>query len=131
MLAWNAAAAALLTDFDRLAVADRNILLYVLTDPRARLLFGEHWVDEARRMVALFRATHDLWAGDPAFEEIVARVRAGCHEFEAWWMAHDIGSAVSGTKVLQHPTRGTLRFAYATFQANDDPRLKLAAYLPA
>ena len=131
VLAWNVAAADLLTDFDRLAIADRNILLYVLTDPRARLLFGKHWADEARRMVALFRATHDLWTGDPAFDELVARVGAGCREFEAWWTAYDIGSAVSGTKTLQHPTRGVLRFAYATFQANDDPRLKLAVYLPA
>ena len=81
-------------------------------------------------MVALFRTTHDLWAADPAFDEPVDRVRAGCAEFDGWWAAHDIGSAVSGTKTLHHPTRGTLHVAYVSFQSNDDPRLKLAVYLP-
>jgi len=32
--------------------------------------------------------------------------------------------------VLSHPGKGLLRFAYATFQANDDPALKLAIYTP-
>jgi len=130
VLAWNEAAAMLLTDFDELDTGDRNILLYVLTNPKGRVLFGERWADEARRMVALFRATHDLWAADPAFVDLIARIRAGCVEFDAWWAAHDIGAAASGSKILHHPARGRLRFDYTTFKANDDPRLKLAVYLP-
>lgn len=129
VLAWNKEAA-LLADFDALAVEDRNILLYVLIDPRGRRLFGEGWEAEARRMVALFRATHDVWAADPAFAGLIARLRAGCAEFDAWWGTHDVGAALSGTKVLHHPTQGRLYFDYTTFQANDDPRLKLAVYLP-
>ncbi len=130
VLAWNEAAATLLTDFDELGIEDRNILLHVLTSPEGRALFGEGWADEARRMVALFRATHDLWAADPAFVGLVARIRAGCAEFDAWWAVHDIGAAASGSKILHHPARGRLCFDYTTFQANDDPRLKLAIYLP-
>ena len=130
VLAWNKAATALLTDFDELDAEDCNILLYVLTNPKGRVLFGERWADEARRMVALFRATHDLWAADPAFIDLVARVRAGCVEFDAWWAAHDVGAAASGSKVLHHPARGRLCFDYTTFQANDDPRVKLTVYLP-
>jgi hypothetical protein len=30
--------------------------------------------------------------------------------------------------VLNHPKRGRLTFEYATFQANDDPGLKLIIY---
>ncbi len=129
VLAWNEAAATLLTDFDELDVEDRNILLYVLASPKGRALFGERWGDEARRMIALFRATHDLWAADPAFIDLIARIRARCVEFDAWWAAHDIGAAASGRKILHHPARGRLCFDYTTFQANDDPRLKLAVYL--
>lgn len=130
VLAWNKAAAALFIDLDQLAVEDRNILLYVLTDPRGRALFGERWAEEARRMVALFRATQDLWADDPAFADLTARVRGGCSEFDPWWTAHDVAAAVSGTKVLHHPARGRLCFQYTTLQANDDPRLKLVVYTP-
>lgn len=130
VLAWNEAAAGLFADLDQLAAEDRNILLYVLTTCQARALFGVGWANEARRMVALYRATHDVWADDPAFAGLLARVRAGCAGFDAWWGAHNIGAAVSGTKVLHHPARGRLRFEYTSFQANDDPRLRLAVYVP-
>ena len=130
VLAWNAAASSWLADFEAVALEKRNILLYMLTDPSAKALFGEFWEAEARRMVALFRSTHDLWADDPAFIDLKSRLRLGCSHFEPWWAAHDIGSAVSGIKTLHHPTKGRQSFEYVTFQANDDPRLKLATYLP-
>jgi len=128
ILAWNNATVALFGDFGRLAPEDRNVLLWMLTDPVAKRLFGDGWSGEARRMVSLFRATHDLWAGDAAFAALVGRLREGCPEFAGWWAAHGIGAPVSGTKQFYHPTLGTLRFAYASFQANDDPALKLALY---
>ena len=130
VLAWNGAAAELLAAFDQLAAEDRNILLLVLTDPRGRALFREAWAGEARRMVALFRMTHDLWAHDQAFADLLGRLSQGCPEFDAWWAAHDVGEPGSGTKLLHHPTRGPLHFAYTTLQANDDPRLRLTVYGP-
>ena len=128
ILAWNAAAADIFPELSRLAEDDRNILIYVLTNPDARQLFGATWADEARRMVAQFRATHDLWAGDPAFLDLLARLRQGSPEFAAWWETHDVRGGAAGQKLLNHPTKGLLRFSYATFQANDDPALKLAIY---
>jgi len=130
VLAWNAAAAEIFADFGRLADDDRNILGYMLTDPNARYLFGPTWAAEAQRMVAQFRITYDLWADDPAFLDLVARLREGSPEFALWWEAHDIRSVVDGQKRLHHPTKGLLCFAYATFQANDDPALKLVIYTP-
>jgi hypothetical protein len=81
-----------------------------------------------RRIVSLFRAAHDLWPGDAAFAALVERVRASCLEFDAWWSEHGIGAPISGTKRLRHPTFGVLRYEYASFQANDDPALKLTFY---
>jgi transcriptional regulator with XRE-family HTH domain len=129
VLAWNRAAADVFA-FDRLAEEDRNILVCVLTNPAMKRLFGASWPDEARRIVAQFRATHDLWAGDPAFIALLDRLRRESPEFPAWWDAHDIGPSVAGQKKLRHPSKGTLRFEYATFQANDDPALKLIIYTP-
>ena len=82
-------------------------------------------------MIALFRATHDLYADDPAFVELVERLRAHSAEFAKWWNAHDIRGGASGRKMLIHPERGAQRYDYATFQANDDLGLKLAIYTPA
>ena len=130
VLAWNAAAATVLTDFGHIAEANRNILLYMFTDPNARRLFGTVRADEAKRMVAQFRTTHDLWAGDPAFLELLARLRQGSPEFGRWWEAHDIRDVSAGEKQLNYPEQGAMRFEYVTFQANDDPALKLAIYTP-
>jgi transcriptional regulator with XRE-family HTH domain len=130
VLAWNAAAAEIFA-FDRVPEADRNTLIQVLTNPKTRQLFGAAWADEARRMVAQFRATHDLWARDPAFEDLLARLRSGCAEFAAWWDSHDLREPAAGQKRLAHPRKGALRLQYASFQANDDPSLKLVIYTPA
>lgn len=129
VLAWNAAADKIF-GYSRLAEEDRNTLICMLTNPITRRLFGAGWADEAKRMVAQFRATHDLWAGDPAFVDLLTRLRQGSPEFARWWEAHDIGSVSAGQKVLDHPKKGALRFEYASFQANDDPALKLVIYTP-
>jgi transcriptional regulator with XRE-family HTH domain len=129
ILAWNAAADEIFA-FSRLAEEDRNILICMLTNSRTRRLFGTGWADEAKRIVAQFRATHDLWAGDPAFIGLLDRLRQGSPEFAIWWEAHDIRSVVGGQKQLSHPKKGVLRFEHASFQANDDPALKLIIYTP-
>ena len=127
ILTWNVAADEIFA-FSRLPEGDRNTLLNVLTNRAMRRLFGASWAEEARRMVAQFRATHDLWAGDPAFRDLLARLNAGCPEFAAWWEAHDVGGASAGQKSLSHPKKGRLRLEYASFQANDDPALRLVIY---
>ncbi len=130
VLAWNAAADEIFAS-SRLAEQDRNILICMLTRPATRRLFGAAWTDEAKRMVAQFRATHDLWAGDPAFVALLERLRQGSPEFAIWWPAHDIRSVAAGQKSMSHPKKGAISFEYASFQANDDPALKLVIYTPA
>jgi hypothetical protein len=61
--------------------------------------------EEARRMVAQFRATHDLWAG-----------------------GDDVSGIAAGRKFLSHPRNGRLKLEYARCQANDEPALKLVIY---
>ena len=129
LVAWNAAADDIF-GFQQLAEDERNILVSMLTNPRSRALFGPGWAEEAQRMVAQFRATHDLWAGDPAFVALLRRLRDGCAEFEAWWERHDVRRPISGRKTLHHPTKGLIAFDHASFQANDDPGLKLVIYTP-
>lgn len=128
LLAWNPATARLF-NFEALPTGQRNILGYVLTDPAAKVLFGDGWAVEARRITALFRASFDLFANDPAFLALVAEVRAGCAPFDGWWTDHDVRAPVSGTKTL-HCSDGSRRYRYASFQCNDDRTLKLAIYTP-
>jgi len=107
--------------YPQLPEEDRNVLTWMLSDPAAQLRFGPGWADEAQRMVAQFRATHDLWARDPAFEALMARLRAGSPEFVAWWESRDVRRSMAGQKVFYYPDHGPLRFEYVTFQANTIP----------
>ena len=127
ILAWNAAADEIFA-FSRLAEADRNSLLSVLTNPATRRLFGASWADEARRMVAQFRATHDLWAGDPAFRDLLARLRDRLSRICRLVGGPRRQRRRGRQKSLIHPKKGRLKLEYASFQANDDPALKLVIY---
>ena len=127
VLAWNAAAERLF-GFGRLLEGDRNTLISVLAKPASRRMFGAGWADLAKRMIAQFRATHDLWADDPAFVDLLERLRKGCPEFAGWWKTHDIGAAAAGHKHMRHPKKGLVRFEHASFQVDDDPSLRLVIY---
>ena len=127
VLVWNRAADQLF-GFGRVRDEDRNILIFLLTDPAARKLFGAGWAEQAKRVVAQFRTSHDLASSDPAFVELLKRLRAGCPEFPDWWKGHEVRSAGAGTKLVNHPTKGVLCVAHASFQSNDDPNLRLVIY---
>lgn len=129
VLAWNKAANDIFA-FERLPGEDRNILISVLTRPAGRRLFGAAWADEAKRIVAQFRAVHDLWADDPEFLDLLSKLRKGCPEFSGWWKAHDVRGTAAGIKRLYHPKKGRMSFEHASFQSNDDPSLKVVVYTP-
>ena len=128
VLAWNAAAVEIFTDFGALAEDDRNLLVFMFTNPDARRLFGKAWPEEAKHFVGQFRSRYDLWAGDPAFEELVARLRKNSAEFDGWWRTHDIRSGVTGRRALHDQKGEAAHFVYASFQAGDESGLRLAIY---
>lgn len=127
VLCWNDAADRLF-GFSAMREAERNILLYMLTSPAARDLFGDSWAQEAQRMIALFRTTYDQHSADPLFNDIVSALDAASAEFREWWSSYRVAIPSSGEKTLQSGDRKGTPFVYATFQANDDPALKLALY---
>lgn len=129
VLAWNRAANRLL-GFSQMAEADRNTIVLMFLLPSARRLFGSGWEREARRVLAGFRATHDLYADDPAFASLLARLQTS-PEFSRWWKAHDIRIPRSGVKIFHHPKLGTRAFEHSSYQSNDDPALRLVLLVPA
>ena len=130
LVAWNAAAADLL-GFGQLVKEDRNLLVAMLTDLRSRDLFGSAWAHEAQRMVARFRAVHDLWAADVAFASLRKRLGDSCPEFNGWWSDHEVQLSLSGRKTLHHHRLGTVTYDYVSLQSNDDPGLRLVIFTPA
>ena len=129
VLAWNASADRLMA-FSRLPDEDRNTLALMFLRPASRALFGAGWEREARRVLASFRTTHDLFAEDPAFASLLDRLHAS-PEFARWWKAHDVRIPRAGVKTFHHPKLGTLKYEHTSYQSNDDPGLRLVLLVPA
>lgn len=129
LVAWNAAASNVF-GFDHVLKGEGNVLAMMLTNPYSRDLFGPGWAAEAQRMVAQFRVTHDLWAGDPAFVALRSLLRDGCPEFETWWERHDVRDGSSGRKILYHPEEGVIALDHASFQVSDHSGLRLVIFTP-
>jgi transcriptional regulator with XRE-family HTH domain len=127
VLGWNAAADAVF-GFSNMEPAERNILLFMFSASAAASLFGTDWPPQAKRMLALFRVNYDAHAGDPAFEELVAALTERSTDFSTWWKSHDVCEPAAGSKTLHIDNGGTSSYVHATFQSNDDPRLRLALY---
>ena len=127
ILAWNDAAAALFGDFGRLGTEDRNILRWMFTDPAARRVWSNLGGGGPAHGVLIPRGARPL-ARRPRLYRTIQDLHASCPEFLGWWAAHSIAAPVSGAKRLHHPKLGAVRYEYASFQANDDPALKLALY---
>ena len=126
VLAWNRAAAAVLTDYGALEPEERNIL---------RLVFGlraraSGWESNARFVVATFRlevARARLGADAGLLVEELSR---SSPEFSAMWRENEVGSHGEGTKRLDHPEAGALALEYSTFAVDGQPGLSLVVFNP-
>ncbi len=130
ILAWNTAAAEVFA-FDRLPADDRNMLVCMLVNPATRRLFGQGWADEAKRMVA---SSGRRTTSGPAIRRsssLLERLRQAARNSSPGGpptMSAMSPAAASSSSIR---SKGKLHFEHASFQANDDPALKLVIYTPA
>jgi transcriptional regulator with XRE-family HTH domain len=89
VIAWNAAAAELYTDFGRLPVGRRNMLWWMLTAPEARQRILD-WADDARDVIARFRIASAARPWDRRFQELITSLRGVSPEFRSWWSDHKV-----------------------------------------
>ena len=130
VVAWNRAAAAVLTDYDALAAGQRNILRLMFLDPRARAMQTD-WQSVARFVVSAFRA--DAIRAS-ATEEVASLVDELCRlspEFAAMWRDNDVRGHGEGVKKLRHPVAGMLGLEYSAFAVDGRPDLSMIIYNPA
>jgi transcriptional regulator with XRE-family HTH domain len=130
VVAWNCAAAAVLTDYATLEPSQRNILRLVFGDPRVRTA-QTNWEGVARFVVAAFRADV-VRAGAAAnvqvFVEEMCRISP---EFAAMWRENDVRTHGDGVKTLRHAVAGPIAMEYSAFAVDGRPDLGLVIYNPA
>jgi hypothetical protein len=130
VVAWNRAAAVVLTDYGALASEQRNVLRLIFCDPRVRAAQRD-WESVARFVVATFRADTVRAGATAKVEALVEELCQRSPEFEAMWRSHDVRHHGEGVKHLTHPIAGAIAFEYSAFAVDGRPDLGLVIYSPA
>ncbi len=130
IVAWNRAAAAVLTDYGALAAEQRNILRLIFRDSRVRAAQPD-WESVARFVVAAFRADTARAGAAKDVEALVDELCRLSPEFEAMWRDNDVRTHGEGTKYLRHPIAGLIALEYSAFAVDGRPDLAMVIYNPA
>jgi transcriptional regulator with XRE-family HTH domain len=118
ILAWNASATALYTDFARIPARHRNYVRLLFTDPVFRGLHAE-WRRDARIVVASLRMEAANDPDDPELAILIGELSVQDADFRSWWASHQVTGAGYGTKHYRHPLVGDLTLDCDTWDSPD------------
>lgn len=129
VLAWNRAAAAVLTDYGTLPVEQRNILRLIFCSPKIRA--GQlDWEATARFVVGAFRADAIRAGAQSEVARLVDELCAQSPEFASFWRDNDVRVHGDGVKRLRHETLGLIELEYSGFAVEGRPDLGMIVYSP-
>ena len=129
VVAWNRAAACVLTDYGTLPPGQRNILRMMFSDRRVRAAQAD-WESVARFVVATFRNDAARAGADAEIAPLVEELSRMSPEFAAMWSENDVQTHGDGLKTLHHPVLGTLSLEYSAFAVDGRPDLSMVVYNP-
>ena len=130
VVAWNDAAAALLTDYAKLLPEERNILRMMFSDARIQAA-QDDWRAVARFVVASFRADAARAGAGAEIAQLVDELSRSSPEFAALWRANDVVGHAEGVKRIRHPEIGTIELEFSIFAVDGRPDLGMIVYNPA
>jgi len=129
VLAWNRAATVVLTDYNLLPVAQRNILRLMFSNPGVRAK-QDDWKSMARFVVAAFRADAIRAGATSQVSQLVDELCQLSADFAAMWRDNDVRGHGEGSKRLHHPKLGLLELEYSAFSVDGRPDLSMIVYNP-
>jgi transcriptional regulator with XRE-family HTH domain len=130
VVAWNHAACVVLSDYEKLAPQERNILRLMFCNPKVRNAQPD-WESVARFVVAAFRAEAARAGAKENVEALVDELSRLSPEFAAMWRDNDVRNYGEGTKLLRHPRVGLIGLEYSAFAVDGRPDLGMVIYNPA
>jgi transcriptional regulator with XRE-family HTH domain len=130
VIAWNKAAAAVLTDYSTLPDGQRNVLRLMFHDAHVRAA-QSNWQSVARYVVASFRADVARAGAARNVQSLVDELCATSPEFAAMWRDNDVQTHGDGVKIVHHPTAGPLSMEFSAFAVDGRPDLNMVVYNPA
>jgi transcriptional regulator with XRE-family HTH domain len=129
VIAWNRAAAVVLTDYSMLPDGQRNVLRLMFRDSRLRAA-QSNWQSIARSVVAAFRTDVARAGAARNVQSLVDELCATSPEFAAMWRDNDVQTVGECVKVLHHPIAGPLAIEYSAFAVDGRPDLNMVIYNP-
>lgn len=129
IVAWNRAAAAVLTDYGALAPDQRNVLRLMFSNSQVRAA-QENWENVARFVVSTFRADAARAGAVSEVSQLVDELCLTSPEFKRFWSENDVGLHGEGAKRLHHPILGVLALEYSAFAVDGRPDLSMIVYNP-
>jgi transcriptional regulator with XRE-family HTH domain len=130
VIAWNQAAAVVLTDYGTLPEGKRNVLRLMFRNSHVRAVQPD-WQSVARYVVASFRADVARAGAARNVQSLVDELCATSAEFAAMWRDNDVQKHGEGLKVLNHEVAGRLTLEFSGFAVDGRPDLNLVIYNPA
>ncbi|MDV2450439.1 helix-turn-helix transcriptional regulator [Xanthomonas hortorum] len=114
VVAWNAAAAAVLTDYATLPPSERNVLRLMFLSPASRVM-NLDWEGVARSLVTVFRADAARAGANAAIAPLVEELRSRSEDFARLWEAGEVNDPSDGIKHIRHPILGEMEMEYSSF----------------
>ncbi|WP_250456228.1 helix-turn-helix transcriptional regulator [Caballeronia sp. ATUFL_M2_KS44] len=131
VVAWNRAAAVVLTDYSALPPGERNILRFLFRNPDVRARQHD-WESVARFVVGAFRADVARAGLVSEVGDLVEELRRASPEFDALWRDNEVHTHEEGggIKRLKHPALGSVELEYSAFSVDGRPDLGMIVYTP-
>ncbi|MFI9449308.1 helix-turn-helix transcriptional regulator [Amycolatopsis sp. NPDC052450] len=130
ILAYNRAYDWLMGGIDAIPFEERNTLIQCLTNPEWRRRLPD-WELNLPRVIAGFRAAMAGHLAEPAWKNLVKRLRQESELFERMWKEHDVSSERIVLKRYLHPDVGLLRFEFSYLYLGRRSEISLATLTPA
>ncbi|WP_410576114.1 helix-turn-helix transcriptional regulator [Amycolatopsis sp. lyj-108] len=130
ILAYNRAYDWLMGGIDAIPFEERNTLIQCLTNPEWRRRLPD-WELNLPRAIAGFRAAMAGHLAEPAWKNLVKRLRQESELFERMWKEHDVSSERIVLKRYLHPDVGLLRFEFSYLYLGRRSEISLATLTPA
>lgn len=127
ILAWNQAACALFTDFDRLPARERNWGRLIFHNEDIQNLYQD-WTIKARETVGYLRLNAAAYPRDSELANLVGELSVSSENFRRWWADHNVKEKSHGHKIFHHPVVGEMTLEFETMRVPHEPDQVFVAY---
>lgn len=130
VIAWNAASAAVMTDWGAVPKCERNVLRQIFLDPHSRQLNCD-WEKIARFVVSVFRGDAARAGANESVQPFIEKLTRESTDFARLWHDADVAGLDDGEKCLRHPVGGDIMLDYSSFAVDGRSDLVMLVHTPA